>query len=144
MISGMVWTGQLDSHAYTSEDWHRTWKWWFGRWFSSSRGPVFSGSMLIFRGVSIKRCSKPPPPWSFNSKFFFPNTSWVGRFSPLLGGFVVTFQGPKGRPGNQLWAWLYFPKGNERHQFWRHMAWFETKMNFKSDVTATSTCRMRT
>ena len=26
---------------------HRTWKWWFGRWFSSSRG-VFSGSMLIF------------------------------------------------------------------------------------------------
>ena len=26
-------------------------KWWFGRWFSSSRG-VFSGSMLIFQGVS--------------------------------------------------------------------------------------------
>ena len=35
---------------YTPEDWHRTWKWWFGRWFSSSRG-VFSGSMSIFRGV---------------------------------------------------------------------------------------------
>ena len=27
-----------------------TWKWWFGRWFSFSRG-VFSGSMLIFWGV---------------------------------------------------------------------------------------------
>ena len=35
---------------YTPEDSHRTWKWWFGRWFSFSRG-VFSGSMLIFRGV---------------------------------------------------------------------------------------------
>ena len=27
----------------TPEDWHRTWKWWFGRWSSSSRA-VFSGS----------------------------------------------------------------------------------------------------
>ena len=31
-----------------------TWKWWFGRWFSFSRGPVFSGSMLILRGVYSK------------------------------------------------------------------------------------------
>ena len=30
----------------------RTWKWWFRRWFSFSRG-VFSGSMLIFRGVWV-------------------------------------------------------------------------------------------
>ena len=36
--------------TYTPKDQHRTWKWWFGRLFSSSRG-VFSGSMLIFRGV---------------------------------------------------------------------------------------------
>ena len=33
------------------KDWHRTWKWWFGRWFSS-RGSVFSGSMLIFLCVA--------------------------------------------------------------------------------------------
>ena len=29
---------------YTPEDLHRTWKWWFGRWLSFSRGPIFSGS----------------------------------------------------------------------------------------------------
>ena len=34
----------------TPEDWHRIWKWWFGRGFSFSRG-VFSGSILIFQGV---------------------------------------------------------------------------------------------
>ena len=34
------------------EDSHRTWKWCFGRWLSFSRGPVFSGSILIF-GVVI-------------------------------------------------------------------------------------------
>ena len=32
---------------------HRTWKWWFGRWFSSSRG-LLSGSMLIFQGVRFE------------------------------------------------------------------------------------------
>ena len=30
------WHHHLDSH--------RTWKWWFGRWFCFCRGPVFSGS----------------------------------------------------------------------------------------------------
>ena len=38
--------------AYTPDDLHRTWKWWFGRWLSFSRG-VFSGSTLIFLGVDV-------------------------------------------------------------------------------------------
>ena len=36
----------------TPEVQHRTWTWWIGRLFSSSRGPVFSGSILIVRGVT--------------------------------------------------------------------------------------------
>ena len=41
-------TSNSGCSAYTREDEHRTWKRWFGRWFSCSRG-LFSGSMLIFK-----------------------------------------------------------------------------------------------
>ena len=45
--------GMLEMTQYTQEDQYRIWKWWFEKWFSSSRG-VFSGSMLIFGGVTLK------------------------------------------------------------------------------------------
>ena len=61
-----------DLCIYTPEDWHRTWTWWFGKWFSFSRG-VFSGSMLIFGGVDLQmvQCNTPLPRkwWKMPSRF---------------------------------------------------------------------------
>jgi len=38
---------------------YRTWKWWFGRWFSSSQGGPYSqvNQPFIFRGANIFLCS---------------------------------------------------------------------------------------
>ena len=74
---------------YTPEDWHRTWKWWFGRWFSFS-GSVFSGSILIFRSVIpylIKSlsCANPRIPnhqWINISDIVTSDKFWSFHFIP--------------------------------------------------------------
>ena len=54
--------GSLDGSFFSSlylPDWlilvilHRTWTWWFGRWFSFSLG-AWTSSMLSFRGVCLQ------------------------------------------------------------------------------------------
>ena len=50
--------------------WRLTWKRWFGRWFSSSRG-VFSGPMLIFRGVHPWKLTWNKPSIAWAPCYFF-------------------------------------------------------------------------
>ena len=79
---------------YTPEDQHRTWKWWFGRWFSSSGGPIFSGSMLIFQTVVARflksRAFKLQNSVGFH--FLFPlhsgKPTWQWNMDPLKMNFL--------------------------------------------------------
>ena len=54
----------------------RTWKWWFGRWFSFSRH-VFSGSMFIsgVQGIIVKK-------WSELHQLCFNLTNWPWYLTP--------------------------------------------------------------
>ena len=68
----------------------KTWKWWFGRWFSSSKGArILRFQPLIFRGVGILI-------WTWYQDAYkedgFP---WSGCITCLVNLDRVPFLGPK-------------------------------------------------
>ena len=96
----------IDSNMpYTLEDWHGTWKWWFGRWFSFSIG-WFLGSMLIFRGVSGGYVVCLEGIWNFIQQL-----QWFERshqaISRWIGGcfLVRSATKPSWFKVTQTWSW---------------------------------------
>ena len=96
IVNFVIWTPYIYMSIYIVHPGRLaagTWKWWFGRWFSFSRGPVFSGSMLILPGVYSK-----VPLVELFTKHMRQGTEWqpcetwqaARRRGLCLGGFSWT------------------------------------------------------
>ena len=129
---------KLKNHfGYTPEDQHRTWKWWFGRWFSFSRG-VFSGSMLILQGCIGKSpihfllgCH--PPPRSAPGTVNTEHKLWNSK----AAGAVNTKRPPgEGRSSNfwrkklpfLRWFWVNSRKKNGCHLVLYDLCFFKKRI----------------